>query len=49
MGMLLGVVTAAMLLAFAGVAVWAWLPARRVDFERAAALPLRDDKEGTPR
>ena len=47
-GVLLGVVTAAMLIAFAGIAVWAWLPARRADFAQAAALPLRDD-EGAPR
>ncbi|HET7843309.1 MAG TPA: CcoQ/FixQ family Cbb3-type cytochrome c oxidase assembly chaperone [Xanthomonadales bacterium] len=47
-GVLLGVVTAAMLIAFAAIAVWAWLPARRADFARAAELPLKDD-EGTSR
>lgn len=48
MGMMLGVVTVAMLVAFVGVVVWAWLPARRADFARAAALPLADE-EGEPR
>ena len=45
MGMVLGIVTAVMLVAFAAIAVWAWLPGRRADFARAAALPLRDDAE----
>lgn len=49
-GVVLGVVTATMLVAFIGVAVWAWLPGRREGFARAAALPLADDaQQGGPR
>jgi cbb3-type cytochrome oxidase subunit 3 len=45
MGTVLGIVTAVMLVAFAAIAVWAWLPGRRAGFARAAALPLRDESE----
>lgn len=49
-GVVLGVVTATMLVAFIGVAVWAWMPGRRDGFAQAAAMPLADDAEqGEPR
>jgi cytochrome c oxidase cbb3-type subunit 4 len=48
-GVVLGVATAVLLVAFAAIAVWAWLPARRADFAQAAALPLGNDEEDAPR
>jgi cytochrome c oxidase cbb3-type subunit 4 len=38
-----GLVTLVMLVAFIGVVRWAWHAARKPDFDRAAATPLRDE------
>jgi cytochrome c oxidase cbb3-type subunit 4 len=46
--MLSGIVTAFLLLAFLGVCAWAWMPARKADFDAAARLPLADDEEPAP-
>jgi cytochrome c oxidase cbb3-type subunit IV len=40
-------VTLVSLALFAGIATWAWWPARRSDFEQAARLPF--DGEGEAR
>ena len=40
-----GIVTAIMLVLFIGVCIWAYSRKRRKDFEEAANLPFRDDKD----
>jgi cytochrome c oxidase cbb3-type subunit 4 len=42
-GHLSGVVTAVLMLAFIGVALWAWSGRRRTTYEAAARLPLEED------
>jgi cbb3-type cytochrome oxidase subunit 3 len=42
-GTLRGLVTAALLLLFVGLVLWAWSGKRKADFERAAQTPLEDD------
>ena len=42
-GLLRGLYTLFMFLAFAGIVWWAWSARRKADFEDAAALPLEDD------
>lgn len=42
-GTLQGLATLAALLAFIGVAVWAWSARRKDRFERAARMPLEED------
>ncbi len=42
--MLTGILTAAALLAFIGVVLWAYSGRRRADFERAAQMPLDEDQ-----
>ena len=37
------VVTLVSFAVFAGIAAWAWWPARRNDFEQAANLPFQDE------
>ncbi len=41
-GTVSGIVTAVMIVTFIGIAVWAWAPARKRDFDEAAKLPLRE-------
>lgn len=41
--MLSGIITAVLMLAFCGIAVWAWSDRRRTDFDSAAHLPLEED------
>jgi cytochrome c oxidase cbb3-type subunit 4 len=41
--MISGLVTAALLLLFIGIAVWAWSARNRERFAEAARLPLEDD------
>jgi cytochrome c oxidase cbb3-type subunit IV len=41
--MVSGIVTAVLLLAFLGVAVWAYSAKRKASFDAAARLPLEDD------
>lgn len=47
-GLLHGVWTAALLVVFAAIVVWAWSGRRKRDFDEAARLPLEDveDLEG---
>lgn len=40
--MISGAITAVLLIAFVGIAAWAWSARRRKDFESAARLPLDD-------
>lgn len=47
-GLVNGIVTGVLLLAFIGLVLWAWSGKRKKDFERAARLPLDDDKEQSP-
>ena len=42
--MISGVVTAVLLLAFLGIAAWAWSGRTRARFDDAARLPLRDEE-----
>lgn len=44
-GTLSGIATLVLMLAFLGLAAWAWSPRRRRDFDAAARLPLADDEE----
>ncbi|MBT8422806.1 MAG: cbb3-type cytochrome c oxidase subunit 3 [Gammaproteobacteria bacterium] len=42
-GLLRGLYTLFMFLAFAGIVWWAWSARRKADFDDAAGLPLEDD------
>lgn len=42
------VATVLLLLAFIGIAVWAWSARRKSDFDDAARVPLLDDASGAP-
>jgi cytochrome c oxidase cbb3-type subunit 4 len=42
--MILGIITAILLVLFVGGWIWAWRPARTVEFDAAALLPLMDDE-----
>ncbi len=42
--MISGVVTAVLLIAFAGITAWAWSSRQRERFDDAAQLPLRDER-----
>jgi len=44
-GLLRGLFTLFMFLAFIGVVFWAWSSRRRKDFDDAAQLPLQDDTQ----
>jgi len=44
-GLLSGIFTALLLLAFIGIVAWAWSSRRREQFDAAARLPLEEDKE----
>lgn len=44
-GTLQGFATLAALLAFAGVAVWAWSRRRKEQFDDAARMPLEEDRD----
>jgi cytochrome c oxidase cbb3-type subunit 4 len=46
--MLSGIITLLLLLLFVAGWAWAWRPARRVEFDAAARMPLEDDA-GTTR
>ena len=43
--MISGVVTALLLVAFIGIAAWAWSGRARARFEEAARLPLHDEDQ----
>ena len=47
-GTLSGVTTLLSLVAFLGVAFWAYSARKRADFDRAARIPLDDREEGAP-
>ena len=44
--MISGIVTAILLVAFIGIAVWAWSARNRERWQRAAESPLHDDTIG---
>lgn len=46
--MISGIVTAVLLTAFLGIAVWAWSGRNRTRFAQAAQLPLDDDASAPP-
>lgn len=43
MGVVRGLITAAILLLFVGIWAWSWSRKRHTDFEAASQLPLGDD------
>jgi len=43
-GILRGLYTVFMFIAFAGIVWWAWSASRKADFDEAANLPLEDDQ-----
>ncbi|MFK7955056.1 MAG: cbb3-type cytochrome oxidase subunit 3 [Lysobacterales bacterium] len=45
MGLLRGLITALLLVAFCGMVLWAYSKRRKDDFSEAAAMPLDDDNE----
>ena len=44
-GLLAGVITVIVMLAFIGIWVWAWLPHHRRTFDALAKLPLADRED----
>ena len=44
MGIVRGLITAALLFLFVGIWAWSWSRKRKPDFEAASQLPLGDDK-----
>jgi cytochrome c oxidase cbb3-type subunit 4 len=42
--MVSGIVTGILLLLFVGGWIWAWRPARKVEFDAAARMPLNDEE-----
>ena len=46
-GLLHGVWTALLLVAFAAIVAWAWSGRRKRDFDEAARLPLEEDEPST--
>lgn len=48
-GVVSGVVTGVLLLAFIGGWIWVWSDKRRAEFEIAARLPLESDDREMPR
>jgi cytochrome c oxidase cbb3-type subunit 4 len=47
-GLLSGLFTVVLLLAFIGIVFWAWSARRREKFEAAARLPLEEDDQERP-
>jgi cytochrome c oxidase cbb3-type subunit 4 len=43
MGIVRGLITAAVLVLFTGIWIWSWSRKRKADFDAAARLPLGDD------
>ena len=41
-GLIAGIVTVAVMLAFIGIWVWAWLPHHKPEFDVLATLPMED-------
>lgn len=46
-GVLSGIFTVILLVAFIGIVAWAWSSRRRDQFEAAARLPLEEDEDRT--
>ena len=44
-GYVAGIVTLVVMLAFAGIWVWAWLPYHKTEFDALATLPMEDGKD----
>lgn len=44
MGTIHGILTAILMLAFAGIVLWAWSSRKKPDFEEAARLAVDDDE-----
>jgi cytochrome c oxidase cbb3-type subunit IV len=42
-GLVAGIVTAVVMLAFIGIWVWAWLPYHKPEFDVLATLPMEDE------
>ena len=49
MGIVRGLVTAALLGLFVGIWAWSWSRRRKPDFEAASQLPLGDDQAPPPK
>ena len=45
--MILGIITALLIVLFLGIVAWAYSSRRASDFNDAASLPLREDRPGT--
>ena len=48
MGTLRGILTAVLLVLFIGISVYAWRRGRKGGFDKAARMPLEDDKRPPP-
>lgn len=48
-GVISGLVTAALLIAFIGACIWAWSGKRKAEFDAAALVPLEENDSETPR
>lgn len=46
MGVVRGLITLALMVAFIGLVVWLFLFRKRDDFDAAARIPLEDDTDG---
>lgn len=44
-GLLRGVITAVLFIAFCGVVLWAWSGKRKTAFDSAAQLPLQENEQ----
>jgi cytochrome c oxidase cbb3-type subunit 4 len=47
-GLISGLFTVVLLLAFIGIVIWAWSVRRREQFEAAARQPLEEDEQQRP-
>lgn len=48
LGIVRGLLTLTLFVAFIALWIWAWSKQRRTEFEVAARLPLMDDVQATP-
>ncbi|MEP6938574.1 MAG: cbb3-type cytochrome c oxidase subunit 3 [Rudaea sp.] len=46
--MIMGILTAVLMVMFVGIVLWAYSSRRRADFDDAARLPLLADGEASP-
>jgi cytochrome c oxidase cbb3-type subunit 4 len=47
-GLVSGLITVVLMLAFIGIIVWAWSSRRRARFDAAARQPLEEDRDAEP-